>query len=130
MARVRFDVLCVYYTEGRIKSKAGFLVLITNAGNSLKIRYNREMQNVVLEVLTAPGCTHCHEFLEYWKAVGKDWSNVSLKEISLTTKEGQELVQKHQIFASPGIILNGELFAVGGVNKDKFLAKLKELSVE
>ena len=86
------------------------------------------MQNITLLVLTSPGCTHCHEFLEYWKTVALKWPNVTLKEISLITPEGQELVQKHQIFASPGILLNGELFATGGVNKERFLEKLKTLS--
>ena len=85
------------------------------------------MRSVQLEVLTAPGCVHCHEFLEYWKTAGKDWPSVTLKELSIITPEGQELVQKHQIFSSPGIVLNGELFATGGVNKEKFLVKLKEL---
>ena len=50
------------------------------------------------------------------------------KNISLTTPEGQELVQKHMIMSSPGIVLNGELFSTGGVDKDKFIEKLKELS--
>lgn len=86
------------------------------------------MKNIALEVLTSPGCTHCHEFLEYWKSIAKDWPNVSLKETSLITPEGQALVEKHQIFASPGILLNGELFSTGGVNKDKFIEKLKALS--
>ncbi len=86
------------------------------------------MQNITLEVLTAPGCVHCHEFLEYWKTKAPEWPNVSMKEISLITPEGQALVQKHQIFASPGILLNGELFATGGINKEKFLEKLKTLS--
>lgn len=86
------------------------------------------MKNIALEVLTSPGCTHCHEFLEYWKTIAGEWPNVSLKETSLITPEGQALVQKHQIFASPGILLNDELFSTGGVNKDKFTAKLKELS--
>ncbi len=50
-----------------------------------------------------------------------------MTEISIITPEGQELVGKHQIFASPGIILNGEVFATGGFNKEKFTEKLKEL---
>ena len=88
------------------------------------------MKNITLEVLTSPGCTHCHEFLEYWKTVAPAWTNVTLRELSLITPEGQEMVTKYQIFASPGIILNNELFATGGVNKEKFLEKLKELSAD
>lgn len=50
------------------------------------------------------------------------------KNISVTAPEGQELAQKHMIFSSPGIIINGELFSTGGFDKDKFIKKLKELS--
>ena len=90
--------------------------------------YNKGMKNITLEVLTAPGCTHCHEFLEFWKTIAGEWANVSMKELSIITPEGQEMVGKYQIFASPGIILNGEVFATGGFNKEKFVEKLKALS--
>ena len=52
---------------------------------------------------------------------------MTFKEVGITTPEGQELVQKHMIMASPGIILNGELFSTGGVNTKEFVEKLKEL---
>lgn len=85
---------------------------------------------VELVELSSPGCVHCAAFKKFWHEIEKDWLSVSFKEVSLTTPEGQELVQKHQIFASPGIILNGELFSTGGVNQKEFLNKLKELSGE
>ncbi len=85
------------------------------------------MKPIALDVLTAPGCTHCHEFLSYWETIKGEWPSVTMTEISIITPEGQELVGKHQIFASPGIILNGEVFATGGFNKEKFTEKLKEL---
>ncbi len=88
------------------------------------------MKNISLQVLTAPGCTHCHEFLEYWKGESAKWPNVTMTELSIMTPEGQELVSKYQIFASPGIILNDELFASGGFSKEKFLSKITELSAE
>ena len=86
------------------------------------------MKPVVLEELAAPGCHICRQFEEFWHSIEKDWSNVSYKKISIIDPEGQQLAQKHMIFASPGIILNGELWATGGFNRDKFLEKLKELS--
>ena len=46
------------------------------------------------------------------------------------TPEGQELASKYMIMASPGIILNGELWSTGGFHKEKFVQKLKELSSE
>ena len=53
---------------------------------------------------------------------------MTFRELDITTPDGQELVQKHMIMASPGLVINGELFSTGGVNTDEFLAKLKELS--
>ena len=86
------------------------------------------MKEVELIELSAPGCSHCRAFQEFWHSVEANWSLVKFREVSVTTPEGQALAGQHMIFASPGIILNGELFSTGGVNKEKFLAKVKELS--
>ena len=91
--------------------------------------YNFYMANDIhLQELSSPGCTHCKAFQEFWHSIEKDWPNVKFEEVSITTPEGQELAQKHMIFASPGIVINGELLSTGGVNKTKFLERLKELS--
>ncbi|MBI2097631.1 MAG: thioredoxin family protein [Candidatus Vogelbacteria bacterium] len=86
------------------------------------------MKEVELIELSAPGCQHCAAFQEFWRSVAKDWPQVKFREVSVTTTEGQALAGKHLIFASPGIILNGELFSTGGVNKEQFFNKLKILS--
>lgn len=86
------------------------------------------MQNIKLDLLTAPGCTHCKEFEEHWESIKDNWPNVEFTNISVVDPEGQEMAQKYQIFSSPGIILNGEVWATGGFNKEKFEEKLKELS--
>ncbi|HEY9585005.1 MAG TPA: thioredoxin family protein [Candidatus Paceibacterota bacterium] len=86
------------------------------------------MKNIELRILTSPGCAHCHDFLEYWKMIASDWPNISAREISLTTMEGQSLIKQYQIFASPGILLDDELVSSGGVKKEKFLEKLRTLS--
>ena len=88
------------------------------------------MKEIILEELTSPGCHNCAVFKEFWEEESANWPNVKFTEVSLTEKAGQELVQKHQIFSSPGIILNGVLFSTGGVDKEAFLKKLAELSEE
>jgi len=103
-----------------IKAVFGFNFILYNKGVSGK--------PIQLEVLAAPGCHMCHVFEEYWKTIEKEWPSVSFKKYEITTPEGQELAGKHMILSSPGIILNGELWATGGFDKDKFVAKLKELS--
>ncbi|MDP3735207.1 MAG: thioredoxin family protein [bacterium] len=83
---------------------------------------------ILLQELSAPGCLHCKEFAAFWESIKGEWSNVEFQDVSVVTPEGQELAQKHMIFASPGIIINGELFSTGGVDKKKFVEKLKKLS--
>ncbi|MBI3442248.1 MAG: hypothetical protein HY007_00540 [Candidatus Sungbacteria bacterium] len=86
------------------------------------------MKSVILETLSSPGCHVCKLFEEFWHSIEKDWPNVAYRNVQVTTPEGQEMAGKHMILASPGIILNGELWASGGFDKEKFVAKLKELS--
>ena len=86
------------------------------------------MANIVVEELSSPGCHICMEFEQFWHSIEKEWPNVTYKKLDVTTPEGQEMVSKYMIFASPGIIINNELFSTGGFNRDKFTAKLKELS--
>ena len=86
------------------------------------------MNEINMTMLSSPGCHNCAEFLEFWEGEKENWPNVNFKEVSLTDPEGQELVQKYQIFASPGIIINDELFSTGGVDKEGLKAKLQELS--
>ena len=87
------------------------------------------MNKIILEILSSPGCVHCAEFKKYWESVKNQFADVEMREIDLTGDKGQEMVQKYMIMASPGIIINEELFSTGGVNKEKFEAKLKELSL-
>ncbi len=86
------------------------------------------MKQVILEELVSPGCHICREFEEFWHSVEKGWPDVSYNKVDVTTPEGQKMAQKYMIFASPGIVLNGELWATGGFDREKFIKKLKELS--
>ena len=88
------------------------------------------MKPVVLEELSSPGCHICKQFEEFWHSIESDWPNVTYKNIDVITPEGQEMAQKYMIMASPGIILNEELWATGGFDKKKFVAKLEHLSGE
>lgn len=86
------------------------------------------MKQVTLEALSSPGCHICRVFEEFWHSIEKDWPNVTFTHLEVTTPEGQEMAGKYMILASPGIIINGELWATGGFDKTKFVQKLKEVS--
>lgn len=86
------------------------------------------MATVVFKELSSPGCHNCKALEEYWHTIEKDFPGVTYQNVSILTPEGQELAVKYGIFASPGVILNDELFSTGGVDKEKFRQKLTELS--
>ena len=86
------------------------------------------MKPITLETLSSPGCHVCKLFEEFWHSIKHDWPNVAYRNVQIVTPEGQEIAGKYMILASPGIILNGDLWATGGFDREKFVAKLKELS--
>ena len=88
------------------------------------------MAKILVEELSSPGCHICMEFEKFWESVKKDWPSVEYKKVMVTTPEGQEMAGKYMIFASPGIIINNELFSTGGFNREKFIIKLGELSLK
>lgn len=78
--------------------------------------------------LSTPGCSHCAEAKKFLEEEFKPkYPEVKVEYVSVLDPVGQELVQKHMIFASPGIIINDELFSTGGLDKKKFLSKIDEL---
>lgn len=84
-----------------------------------------------IQFLTMVGCHNCAAAKKIFDEIMPDFSDkVEVDEIDITTPEGQELVQKHSVMASPGIIINGELFSTGGVDKDKLTEKLNSLPAE
>ena len=86
------------------------------------------MKQVVLEELVSPGCHICKEFEAFWHSIEKNWPNVTYKKVDILTPEGQAMAQKYMIFASPGIVLDGELWATGGFDRKKFIEKLTVVS--
>lgn len=80
-----------------------------------------------IKFLTMVGCHNCAEAKKIFDEVIPDYPNVEVVEIDITSPEGQELVAKHAVLASPGIIIDDELFSTGGVNRDKLVEKLQSL---
>jgi len=81
-----------------------------------------------IQFLTMAGCHNCEAVKKIFDEVIPEFKDkVEVAEIDMVTTEGQELVQKYSVMASPGIIINDELFSTGGVNKEKLVEKLKSL---
>lgn len=81
---------------------------------------------ILLQEITVAGCVECRRFEDWWKTASADFPNVKFERISMEDAKWQEMVSKHHIMASPGIVINGELFSSGGVNTVTLAKKLKE----
>lgn len=86
------------------------------------------MKAIILEELSSPGCQSCKVFEEFWHSAENQFPNVQYHNISVVSPEGIKMANKYMILASPGIVINGELFSTGGVNQKKLIRKIKELS--
>lgn len=84
-------------------------------------------KKIFIQLIISPGCTHCAEVRKVLEEVKPKYPEIQIEEIDATTEKGMELVVKYSIMASPGTIVNGELFATGGLNKSSFIKKLDSL---
>lgn len=85
------------------------------------------MKNKIL-FLTIPGCHNCEAAKAIFTEIMPEFaSKVEVEEIDMSTPEGQEMAGKYSVMASPGIVINEELFSTGGVNKEELVEKLKSL---
>ncbi len=80
-----------------------------------------------IKFLTMVGCHNCAAAKKIFDEVMPDYTSVEVVEIDITSQEGQELVSKYSVLASPGIIIDDKLFSTGGVNRDKLVEKLQSL---
>jgi len=73
------------------------------------------------------GCHNCAAAKKIFDEIIPGYSGIEVKEIDITSQEGQELVSKYAVMASPGVIIDDELFSTGGVDREKLIAKLESL---
>ncbi|MFV1917007.1 MAG: glutaredoxin family protein [Patescibacteria group bacterium] len=81
-----------------------------------------------IQFLTMEGCHNCAAAKRIFDEIMPDFPNIKIEEIDMMKENGQKLVQKYSIMASPGIVINDELFSTGGVSKEKLVEKLQSLS--
>ena len=87
------------------------------------------MSKVLIQEVVSPGCSHCataKEILE--NEIKPKFPDAKIEYIDMMSEQGQKMVQDYGIMSSPGIIVNGELFSMGGLNKDKLIEKIKSLN--
>ncbi len=73
------------------------------------------------------GCVHCSQAKDILKKIKPEYPRLSVTEVDIITPKGQKLVGKYSIMSSPGIIINGKLFSMGGSTEKELRKKLDEL---
>lgn len=87
-----------------------------------------ENKNTVEITLIRPaGCAHCVSVKNTIEKLKTDYPEIVLEEVDMASKEGLELVQKHGILSSPGILINDNFFAMGGATEKQLRNKIEEL---
>ena len=86
------------------------------------------MTKIKIQEVTSPGCIHCaaaKKILE--EEIKPQFPDVEIEYIDMMTEQGQKMIQDYGIMSSPGIIINGELFSISGLDKNKLIEKIKSL---
>ncbi len=78
-------------------------------------------------LVTRKGCVHCSQTKDILKKIKPEYPRLSVTEVDIITSKGQKLVGKYGIMSSPGIIINGKLFSMGGSTEKELRKKLDEL---
>ena len=87
------------------------------------------MSKIKIQELSTLGCSHCASAKKILEGeIKPNFPEVEIEYIDMVTEQGQKMIQQYGIMSSPGIIVNGELFSVGGLNKDKLVERIKSLN--
>lgn len=82
---------------------------------------------IKVTLIRPSGCQHCVAVKWTLEKLKKDFPDITIEEIEATTQEGESLIQKYGILSSPGILINDELFAMGGATESQLRNKFEQL---
>lgn len=84
---------------------------------------------IKVQFLTAPGCSECERAKIIFQEVKNQFPflNLYIEEVNVSTLKGLQLAVEYSVLSNPGIIINGELFSAGSLDKTKFIGKVLSL---
>lgn len=82
---------------------------------------------ISIQFLTAPGCSECERAKIILNEIKDLYPKVEIKELNVMSLKGLKLATEHGIMTNPGVIVNGELFSAGSLDRDKLDTKIKSL---
>ncbi len=82
---------------------------------------------IKVTLIRPKGCAHCERAKGALEQLKSEYSDLVVEEIDIETPEAQELIVKHGILSSPGILVNDEFFSMGGATEEQFREKFEQL---
>ncbi len=79
-----------------------------------------------LKILSTPYCPPCVFATQIADKLSNEFPDLHVTEVDLS--EQPQMGIKYQVFAAPGIVINGKLEFQGGVNEQQLRDKLQRLS--
>ena len=87
------------------------------------------MSNIKIQEVSSKGCVSCEAAKKLLQEeIQPQFPDIEIEYIDMLSEQGMKMVQEYGIMSSPGVIVNGELFSTGGLNKEKLVKKIKSLS--
>ena len=83
---------------------------------------------IKITLIRPEGCHHCIAVKKTLEKLRQDYPELVLEEIDMVSPEGQKMVQQFGILSSPGILVNGEFFSMGGATEEDLRKKFEELA--
>ena len=78
-----------------------------------------------LQILITPYCPPCAHAAQMAEKLTSDFPDLRVTKVDLT--EQPKMAMKYQVFAAPGVVINGKLEFHGGVNESQLRDKLWRL---
>jgi glutaredoxin len=82
---------------------------------------------VTVTLVGTRGCPACVIVKRMLENIKPSYPDLEIEEVEATSPAGEDLIRRYGILASPGIIIDGQLFAMGIVSEEQLRNKLEEL---
>ncbi len=81
---------------------------------------------IELKILSTPDCPPCEVAMRIAQKLQGEFPDLSIEKVDML--EHPEACEQHRIYSAPGIVINGKLEFVGGVNERRLREKLRQIS--
>ncbi|MFQ6051011.1 MAG: thioredoxin family protein [Candidatus Hydrothermarchaeota archaeon] len=83
---------------------------------------------IKIEVFTTPSCRYCPYALDVVMRASREFDNVIVEEIDVSTKEGKKRARDLNVLNTPTIAINGTIYFSGVPSKKAVVKAISDIS--